>query len=296
MYLVTGATGPYGSAVVDQLVRRVGAASVAVLVRDPARATGRAEEGVSVRVGDYDDVAALDRALEGVERLLLVPGNEPGRRVGQHQNVVDAAVRAGVDLLGFAGRALRDLEASRNGLMGDYVETEDRVRASGLRHVLFRNALYLDSVPLYVGGPAVFEAGEIRLPVGDGAVAWVLRRELGEAAANGMVDHPGGDLTHLLAAPRATTFSDVAAALGTFGTAPVRFSAVEDEDYVATTVARGVPEHLARRFLGFFHDIRDAQLDQTGGDLARLLGREPTGLEAGLRELFDLAADPGARP
>lgn len=51
-------------------------------------------------------------------------------------------MRAEVSVLGFASRTLRNIQASGNTLMADYFETEDRIRASGLRHVLFRNALY----------------------------------------------------------------------------------------------------------------------------------------------------------
>lgn len=43
---------------------------------------------------------------------------------------------------------------------------------------------------------------------------------------------------------------------------------------------------MARRFLGFFYDIRDGQLDQTGTDLATLLGRKPDTFVDGLREVF----------
>jgi NAD(P)H dehydrogenase (quinone) len=85
--------------------------------------------------------------------------------------------------------------------MGDYFETEDRIRRSGLPHLLFRNALYLDTVPLYVGGAQVFESG-IRLPAGDGRVAYALRREMGEALANAMMDHVGTDHTYVVAASR----------------------------------------------------------------------------------------------
>lgn len=286
MFLVTGATGPLGSAVVDQLLTRVDASEVAVLVRDESRAVALASKGVRVCIGDYDDVAALDRAFAGVDRVLLVPGTDAERRVQQHQNVIDASVRTGVSVFGFASRTLRDIQASGNTLMADYFETEDRIRASGLRHVLFRNALYLDTVPLYVGGPAVFETGSIAIPAGSGAVAYVLRQELGEAAANGLLDHEGEDRTHVLAAPRAWTFDDVAIALSTISDTPVTYTPVSDDEYVASTVRRGVPEHMARRFLGFFYDIRDGQLDQTGTDLATLLRREPATFEAGLREVF----------
>jgi len=288
MLLVTGATGPLGGAVVRRLLQRVDPAQVAVLVRDPEKARPLAERGVDVRVGDYDDPAALGRAFIGVERVLLVASNDPDRRVEQHQNVIDAAVRADVGLLGFASRALRDITASRNTLMGDYFETEDRIKDSGVAYVLFRNALYLDTVPLYVGGPAVFEHG-IALPAGDGKVAYALRRELGEALANGVLDHEGPDRTHNVVAPSAAGFAEVAAALTELSGREVTYRPTSDEDYVQRTVEqRGVPEHLARRFLGFFLDIRDGQLDETGAAFSSLLGREPASLQDGLRELFDL--------
>lgn len=287
MMLVTGATGQLGSAVVRRLLERTDAADVAVLVRDERKAADLAGRGVAVRVGDYDDTTALDRALVGVDRVLLIAGNDPQRRVHQHQNVIDACVRAGVGLIGFASRSLRDVHASENTLMGDYFETEDRIRRSGLPHVLFRNALYLDTVPSYVGGARVFETG-IRLPAGDGKVAYALRREMGEALANAMLDHAGADRTHVIAASRAYTFDDVAAALTEISGRTVDYTQVSDEDYVAETMRAGVPEHLARRFLGFHFDIRDDQLDETSTDLQALLGREPATLQGGLRELFEV--------
>lgn len=286
MILITGATGQLGSAVLGQLLARTEASEVAALVRDPGKATDLSARGVSVRVADYDDAAGLRQAMLGIDRVLLIPGTEPGERVQQHQNVIDAAAGAGVDLLGFASRSLRDIEGSRNGLMGDYVETEDRVRASGLRYVLFRNALYLDTLPLFVGGPSVFDSGAIRLPVGDGTGAYALRREMGEALANGILDHRGGDHTYVVAAPEAYSFDDVAAALTEIAGRPVTYTAVTDEEWVAGAVQRGLPEAMARRSVGFFADIRDHQLDETSDDLTTLLGRKPTDLTAGLRELF----------
>ncbi|EPX64555.1 NADPH:quinone oxidoreductase 2 [Cystobacter fuscus DSM 2262] len=288
MILVTGATGQLGSAVVRRLLERTAGADIAALARDESKAGDLAARGVSVRVGDYDDTAALDRAMAGVDRVLLIAGNTPQRRVQQHQNVIDAARRAGVGLIGFASRSLRDIQASENTLMHDYFETEDRIRCSGLPHVLFRDALYLDTVPHYVGGPRVFETG-IRLPAGDGKVAYALRREMGEALANAMLDHEGADRTYVVAASRGYTFDDVAAALTEVSGRTVDYTRISDEEYVADAARAGLPEHLARRFLGFFSDIRSNQLDETSSDLETLLGRAPTRLPEGLRELFGLS-------
>src|SRR5829696_2103002 len=99
---VTGATGHLGRLVVEALLRRgVPAGRVVAAVRDTGKAEGLAARGVRVRAADYSRPETLDAAFEGVGRLLLVSGNEVGRRVTQHENVVGAAKRAGVELLAY---------------------------------------------------------------------------------------------------------------------------------------------------------------------------------------------------
>lgn len=287
MILTTGATGQLGAAVIARLLQRTDPADVAALVRDPSKAIDLADRGVSVRVGDYDDIDALNRAMDGVDRVLLIAGTDPQHRVQQHQNVIDAAARAGVAFIGFASRSLRDVQSSNNTLMSQYFETEDRIRRSGLPHVLFRNALYLDTVPLYVGGARVFDTG-VRLPAEAGKVAYALRREMGEALANAMLDHHGADRTYTVAAPRAYGFDDVAAALTEISGRTVTYTPVTDEEFLAGAGQAGLPEDVARRYLGFYYDIRDNQLDEMSNDLETLLGHQPATLAEGLHELFEL--------
>jgi NAD(P)H dehydrogenase (quinone) len=287
MILITGATGQLGHAVTRRLLERVDPTEVAVLARDPAKAAGLRDRGVSVRIGEYGDVDALARAIEGADRVLLIASNEPQHRMGQHRNVIDAAQHAGVELFGFTSRALTDVEASRNALMRDYFQTEELIRHSGLPSLLFRDALYLDTIPNYVGGARVFETG-IQVPAGGGAVAYALRREMGEAQANAMLDHSGGPVTYVLAGARAHSFADVARALSEVAGVEIPYTDVGDDKYMAEAVARGLPEPVVHRTLGFFADIRDGQLNQTSADLATLLGRAPASLSDGLREVFDL--------
>ncbi len=203
----------------------------------------------------------------------------------QHRNVIDAAQAAGVELLGFTSRSLNDMEGPENAMMRDYFETEALIRQSGVPAVIFRNALYLDTLPVSLGGPAVFTAG-IRVPAGQGAVAYALRREMGEATANAMLDHSGGDRTYVLAAPQAYTFDDVARALSEISGSTVTYTSVSDDDFVAHAIGQGVPEQLARHLVGFFADVRDHLLDETSTDLQALLGRAPASLKDGLAELF----------
>lgn len=285
MLLVTGATGQLGTAVTRQLLVRTSASNVAVLVRDRAKAAGLERQGVSVRVGEYGDPDSLARAMEGVDRVLLTASNEFQQRANQHQNVLEAAQSAEIELLGFTSRSLKDIEGSENVMLRDYFETEAQIRASGLPWLIFRNALYLDTLPLFLGGTAVFEDG-IRLPTGHGAVAFALRRELGEAAANAMLDHTGADRTYVLSAPQAYTFEDVAQTLSEISGRTVGYTSVSDDEFVAHAVRVGVPEQLARHLVQSLHDVRDNQLDETSTDLETLLGHEPASLREGLAELF----------
>jgi len=112
MILVTGATGQLGAAVVRQLLARTDPANIAVLVRDPGKAADLARRGVSVRLGEYGDPGSLARAMEGVDRVLLIASSEFQQRVQQHQNVIDAAQAAGVGLLGFTSRSLSEISGS----------------------------------------------------------------------------------------------------------------------------------------------------------------------------------------
>lgn len=240
---------------------------------------------MTVRVGDYGDPESLAGALEGVDRVLLVASNQFQQREAQHRNVLDAVKAVGVELLGFTSRSLTDPENSGNVMLHDYSQTEARIRDSGLPFVIFRNALYLDTLPSFLGGPKVFEEG-IRLPTGQGKVAFALRREMGEAVANAMLDHTGSDRTHVLAAPHAYTSTVAAQALSDISGQTVTYESVADEEFVAHAVKVGVPERMARHLLDSLRDVRDNQLDQTSTDLERLLGHAPASLRDGLAELF----------
>lgn len=101
-----------------------------------------------------------------------------------------------------------------------------------------------------------------------------------------MLDHPGGNRTYVLAAPRAYTFADVAQALSQISGSAVTYSPVSDDDFIAHAITVGVPEQLARHLTESFADIRDNQLNETSTDLQTLLGRPPASLKDGLAELF----------
>lgn len=117
MILVTGANGQLGTAVVQNLLKKTSADQIVALVRDEKKALALKEHGVDVRVGNYDDTASLDMAMRGVERVLLIAGTDEDKRVQQHQNVVDAAQKAGSHCIVYTSRMLKDRNTLVNQLM-----------------------------------------------------------------------------------------------------------------------------------------------------------------------------------
>ena len=96
MILVTGATRRLGTAVVQNLLGKTSANQIAAFVRDENKASAWKEKGVDIRVGSYDDPASLDKAMQNIEKVLPLAGTDEDNRLRQHQNVVDAAKKAGV--------------------------------------------------------------------------------------------------------------------------------------------------------------------------------------------------------
>ncbi|MCC3158957.1 SDR family oxidoreductase [Hymenobacter sp. 15J16-1T3B] len=286
MILITGATGHLGAAVIQQLLTKLPASQLAALVRDPAKAASLQAQGVHLRTGDYRDPVALEQAMQGVEKVLLVSGGADADGLQQHHNVVDAAKRAGVRCLAYTGRALREPEALVNDLMKRHFQTEDYIRASGLDYVLFRNILYMDTLPQFVG-PRVLEAG-IYLPAGEGRVSYALRRDMGEAIANVLATGDCANRIYTFTGAQTYSFHDVAAALTELSGREVRYTDVEPADFVAGLKARGLPELVAQLSLGFMTDIKHGQESAVTSELAEVLGRQPASLKEGLRELMGL--------
>ena len=286
MILITGATGQLGTAVIGNLLKKTSANQIAALVRDESKAADLKGSGVDIRVGSYDDAASLERAMRGVDKVLLIAGTDEENRVRQHQNVVDAAKQAGVTCLAYTGRTLKDPATMANKLMLGHFQTEDVIKASGLAYTIFRNVLYMDAVPQFVG-ERVFDAG-INLPTGQGRVPFALRSEMGEAIANALLEGGCDNRTYNLTGSRSYSYGDVAATLTKLSGREVTYTPVETSAFEAQLKGRGLPDVMVARITGFLTDIKNGQEDDVSSELETMLGRKPATLEEGLKTLYKL--------
>jgi NAD(P)H dehydrogenase (quinone) len=287
MILITGATGQLGTAVINHLLEKTSANQITALVRDESKASVLKEKGVDIRIGNYDDPASLDNAIQGIDKVLLIAGTDEENRLRQHQNVVDAAKKAGVQCITYTSRNLKDPNTLANKLMNGHFQTEDYIKECGLDYAIFRNVLYMDTIPQFIGGERVFDTG-INLPTGHGRVPFALRSEMGEAIANALLESDRSNRIYKLTGSETYSFEDVAATLSDLSGKKVAYTPAEKSAFEMQMKERGTPEAMVQKVVGFLTDIKNGQEEEVSPELENLLGRQPTSLKEGLKVLFNL--------
>lgn len=274
MVVVTGASGQLGRLVIDALLKILPADQVVAAVRTPASVQDLAARGVQVRQADYDRPDTLDDALRGADKVLLVSGNEVGRRVPQHRAVIDAARRAGVRLLAYTSVLRADTTPLIVG--PDHRETEALLRASGIPHVILRNGWYTENYLAGIG-PAL-EHGALMGAAGQGRIASAARADYAEAAAAVLTRDGQAGKVYELAGDTAYTLAQLAAEIGRQAGKEVAYRDLPQADYKAALVGVGLPEGLAELVATSDAAAAHGALFDDGHALGALIGRPTTPL------------------
>ena len=283
-WLVTGANGKLGRAVVETLLKTVPADRLAVSVRDPAKAEDLRAKGVEVRQGDFDRPDSLDQAFAGVERILIISTDgDTETRIRQHTNAVDAAARAGVRFIAYT--SLANAGASRLFLAPPHQAAETAIFQTGIPYSILRNNWYLENELATV--QAVRQGAPWVTSAGNGRVGWALRREYAEAAAN-VLSGSGHDNTIYELSGELLTQDEFAAAVGEALGREVPVQHVDDETYANIMRQAGVPDAAIPFVVGIQQGIREGNLEVRSSDFAKLLGRPPTPMREGLKELLGI--------
>ena len=89
---VSGASGHLGRAVVSELLERADGHEIVAISRTPETINAPAQG----RLGDYNQPESLAEAYADLDRLLIIPSLDAGKRGAQNVAAIDAAVKAGV--------------------------------------------------------------------------------------------------------------------------------------------------------------------------------------------------------
>ncbi|MES2519264.1 MAG: SDR family oxidoreductase [Bacteroidota bacterium] len=285
--LVTGVTGQLGKAVIDLLINKVSVSSLAVLVRDAAKAENLKAQGVDIRVGDYNDETSLVSAFEGIDKLYFVSSNDILNRTQQHQNVVNAAKTAQVKQVIYTSfQRKNETETSPISFIAEsHLKTEQFIKESGLNYTILKNGMYLDVLPMFLG-EKVIETGTIFFPAGEGNISFTLRNEMAEASAVILTSDGHENKEYDFNNEETVTLQEIATLLSEIAGKTINYISPTQEVYIETLSAAGVPMEYVGMFAGFAEAFEQNEFDQTSNTIETLIGRKPLTIKAYLKQVY----------
>lgn len=282
MIAITGATGLLGQHVIENLLQTVPAGQIVAIVRNPAKGASLSRKGISVRQADYNDEASLIRALQGVQKLLLISSSEIGQRVTQHRNVINAAKSANVKFIAYT--SLLHADTSPLGLHTEHVETEKMLADSGILYTLLRNGWYTENYLASV--PAALEHGVFIGAAGDGKIASAARADYAAAAARVISEDGHAGKVYELAGDEAWTLSRLAKELTEQSGKNVVYQNLSQADFVAALKNAGLPDELSEMLADSDVGASVGGLFDDSHTLSKLIGRPTTTLAESIQDIL----------
>ncbi len=279
---ISGASGQLGRLVIERLRAKLPASDIVALVRTPSKAS---DLDVEVREADYTRPETLDKALAGVDTLLMISGSEVGQRVAQHRNIIDAAKKTGVKRVVYT--SVLHAERSTLSLAPEHVETEALLKASGLSITLLRNGWYTENYTASVG-PAVAN-GALIGSAGQGKIASAARADFADAAVAVLTTSGHEGQTYELAGDSAYTLADLAAEISRQTGKDIPYKDLTPADYAAALAGAGVPAPWPQALAAFDVEAAKGALFDDGRALSKLIGRPTTPLKDSVAAALKLA-------
>lgn len=268
---VTGATGQLGGLVVAKLKEKVSADSIVALVRNTEKAAGL---GVEARAFDYTKLEGLVASLQGIDKLLLISGNEIGQRLPQHKAVIAAAKQAGVKHIVYT--SILHADSSPLGLAGEHLGTEAAINESGLTYTILRNGWYTEN---YTGSAkGAISAGAFIGNAGDGKIASAARADYAEAAAVVVAGEGHENKTYELAGDEAYTLTEFAAEISRQSGKNIPYNNLTETQYADILKSFGLPDGLAEMLADSDTGASKGGLYDDSKVLSGLIGRPTTPL------------------
>ncbi|HDX8866178.1 TPA: NmrA family NAD(P)-binding protein [Klebsiella michiganensis] len=151
-YVITGVDGKLGGRVAQNMISSANSEDLIFTCPEPDKIKPEVRDlwealGIELRQVNYDNPEGMVKSFAGGARLFMVSGILVGeKRVRQHKNVIDAAVKAGIEhitytsFLGATNPAYAHVYVTP-----DHTATEIYLRDCGLDFNVMRNNLYLEN-------------------------------------------------------------------------------------------------------------------------------------------------------
>ncbi|SIO89059.1 hypothetical protein BQ8420_20585 [Nocardiopsis sp. JB363] len=223
---------------------------------------------------DWQDRSTWDRVLDGAGSVYLVQYDpEP-----LTEAFVERAVAHGVERIVLLSARGADRPGYFEGVDEPvtHLLSEEAVRTSGLEWTILRPGWFAQNFDEGVLADGVRE-GVLRLPTGEGAVAWIDAEDIAAVAVAALTEEGHHGRAYELSGPRALTLTEATAEISTASGRPVRYEAVSVQDYVTERLAAGWSRGDALLMTSSLSAIAKGREERPFPGVREALGREPRG-------------------
>ncbi len=268
---VSGASGHLGRLVLKALAERGYDGKIVAGTRDPKKLAD--VNGVELRAADFNDEAALTRALAGIDRMLLISTDEIGKRLAGHQRAIAAAKAAGVKEIIYTSMPTPEAPSAIT-FAPEHLGTEEAIKASGLAYTILRMTWYTEN--LLGSLPGNVASGQWYTSAGTGKTSYVTREDCARAAAGALLQ-PATNQTYTVTGPEALSNAEIAAIASDVTGKPLTVIDVTDEQLAGGAKAAGVPDFVIDNFIvPFDRNTREGKVAAVTDAVEQLWGTKPT--------------------
>ncbi|MFC2103912.1 NAD(P)H-binding protein [Bacteroidota bacterium] len=171
---ITAVSGQLGAAIAKRAIEEFGRENVVGTARTPEKVK---DLGITVFKADYNSIDGFIKAFQGIEAVVLISSmGDPTKRIGQHQNVINAAVETGVRKIVYTSIIGKTGGSSFDPIVNSNRQTEEDIKNSGLNYAIGRNGLYIEPDIAFLD--YYIKDGKIANCAGDGKCSYTTRDEL----------------------------------------------------------------------------------------------------------------------
>ncbi|KAF1332136.1 Nucleoside-diphosphate sugar epimerase, partial [Globisporangium splendens] len=280
--LVTGASGNLGRLVVRHLLHTLNIEPSRIVAgsRNPDKLKEFADLGVQTRRVDFNDETSIKAAAQGVDRVLVISGDDIFGRLEGHKTAVRAFEAAGVKHILYT--SLQEADDSVALVAEDHRETERAIRESKIPgHTFLRNGLYFEVALGNISGAS--KSGQWFSAAKDGKLAAIARDDVARAAAYALASDSTENKVYEITGSEAFTIDEIVAQISKTIEKPIQVVQVSAEDLAkGIAVATGLPEGLATVYASFDTSTAQGFCATATNHYKQLTGVEPQTHEAWL--------------
>lgn len=285
--LITGATGNLGGIVIESLLKKTAANNIAVMLRNDKNAAAFSSKGIDVRIGDYNDIAAMSSAFKGIDKLYFVSGPDLEARLIQHQNVVAAAIEAKVTHIVYTSFSRKDGSEHHplHTLAQGHIIAEKAIKDSGITYTILLNNYYMEVIPLFVG-ENILASKTIFFPASQGKSGFIARKDIAELSAEILTTSGHENKIYEASGEQAYSFEEVAQILSEVTGTVINYISPSEDDFEKALKEYGVPQYGIELSVLSARAIVEGEFEKTSTTFQRITGREPITLPDFLQEIY----------